>query len=451
MLSVTPSNQVAGKYAADWSSLDTRPIPEWFDQAKFGIFIHWGIYSVPSWSPKRNTVDTTGEAYAEWYGMLMQRPESAFHKHHMETYGPRFKYQDFAPMFKAEHFDPEFWANLFKTAGAQYVVLTAKHHDGFCLWPSEYAWNWNSVDIGPHRDLVGEVKAAVEAVGLKMGLYYSLSEWFHPLVDAAKEPLERQTDRYVVEHMIPQLKELIERYSPQTLFTDGEWTNTSSEWRSEEFLAWLFNESKPRATIAVNDRWGSDTRSRHGGYYTTEYGEVGFEGELAQDRKWEENRGIGNSYGYSRNEDVADYLSEGELIHLLVDTVCKGGNLCLNVGPTPDGRIAVIQQERLLQIGEWLKVNGEAIYSTRPCEQQDGAPMTTNGSDVFCFFHRWPDSQVLLNVAYCRECPQKATILGMDSPLEIQERNGKLLVSVPCVRIDDVPCRAAYVIKVTQE
>jgi alpha-L-fucosidase len=334
----------------DWDVLNARPIPAWFDEAKFGIFIHWGVYSVPAWSPKGT--------YSEWYWHSMQDKNGPTWKFHEKIYGADFQYQDFAPMFKADLFEPARWADLFARSGARYVTLTGKHHDGYCLWPSAYSWNWNSVDVGPHRDLVGELAEAVRARNLRMCLYYSLYEWFRPLY------LENP-ERYAVEHMIPQLKEVISKYEPSLLYTDGEWDHPSEVWHSREFLAWLFNESLVRDEIVVNDRWGEETRSSRGGYFTTEYGKVCTGKTLAPDRKWEEIRGIGESFGYNRNEDLEDYLDSGALIRLLADTVGKGGNLNINVGPTADGRIPVIMQERLLQMGDWLDVNGEAIYGSK--------------------------------------------------------------------------------------
>ena len=193
------------RYEPNWESLDARPIAPWFDEAKFGIFIHWGVYSVPAWSPKGT--------YSEWYWWSMQDKNGETRKFHDRTYGAEFTYQDFAPMFKAELFDPDQWADLFARSGARYVILTSKHHDGFCLWPSAYSWNWNSVDIGPHRDLVGELGESVRAKNMRMCLYYSLYEWFRPLYLESPE-------RYALEHMIPQMKEVVERYLPSLIYTD---------------------------------------------------------------------------------------------------------------------------------------------------------------------------------------------------------------------------------------
>jgi alpha-L-fucosidase len=160
-----------------WESLDSRPIPSWFEDAKFGIFIHWGVYSVPAW---RQLEPGLYASYAEWYyARVMFNKENGGEEFHTKNYGADFEYRDFGPMFRAELFDPGLWADLFKRAGARYVVLTTKHHDGYCLWPtrSPYKANWNSMDVGPRRDLVGDLTDAVRAKGMKMGLYYSIIEW----------------------------------------------------------------------------------------------------------------------------------------------------------------------------------------------------------------------------------------------------------------------------------
>ena len=150
------SSMLAG-YEPTWESIDQRPNPQWFEDAKFGIFVHWGVYSVPSWGPK--------DQYAEWYWYFMEDKNSPTWQFHKEKYGEKFKYQDFAPMFKAELFDPDQWADIFKRSGAKYVVLTSKHVEGFCLWPAPHSWNWNSVDIGPHRNLAGDLINAVKKTG----------------------------------------------------------------------------------------------------------------------------------------------------------------------------------------------------------------------------------------------------------------------------------------------
>jgi alpha-L-fucosidase len=427
------------KYQPTWESIDSRATPAWFDEAKFGVFIHWGVYSVPAWGPKGS--------YSEWYWHSMQDKDGPTWKFHVPAYGEKFQYQDFAHMFKAEMFEPAQWADIFAGSGAKYIVLTSKHHDGFCLWPSSQSWNWNSVDVGPHRDLCGDLSAAVKAKGLKMGFYYSLYEWNHPLYRSDPK-------RYVEEHMLPQLKDLVTRYQPSLVWTDGEWEHPSDLWRSTEFLAWLFNESPVRDEVAVNDRWGKGARHTHGGFYTTEYGQVGGQKQAVKEHKSEECRGMGASFGYNRNEDAQDYKPAGELIHLLIDIVSTGGNLLLDIGPTGDGRIPVIMQARLLEIGEWLRVNGEAIYGTKPWRQASEGDFvrytSTAGvspaSTVYAICQKWPGKELVLTAPK----PSKSavvTMLGMQTPLKWRVKDGALHIEVPQLSVDEVPCRHAYVFK----
>ena len=244
------------------------------------------------------------------------------------------------------------------------MVLTSKHHEGYCLWNSSEAdrdWQhpWNTVTGTPRRDLLGDLTNAVRAEGLKMGYYYSLYEWFNPLWLSDKK-------RYVTEHMIPQFKDLVTKYKPSTIFSDGEWELSDTAWHSEELLAWLFNESPVANEVVVDDRWGGNTRGKNTGatYATSEYGS-GMDASVV----WEENQGIGHSYGYNRNEMLDDYKTSHDLILMLVDIVSRGGNLLLDIGPTADGRIPVIMQQRLIDMGNWLKTNGEAIYGTKAYKQ----------------------------------------------------------------------------------
>ena len=360
-------------YLPMWESLDKRPLPAWFSAAKFGIFIHWGVYSVPAWRPLG---DERYASYAEWYYASvigdMQQGGDAFHK---ARYGHDFEYRDFGPLFTAEFFDADYWADLFRCSGAGYVVLTSKHHDGYCLWPckSPYKKNWNSFDVGPRRDLLGELSSAVRKQGLKMGLYYSIIEWESTwthrdpsgyyvdqrLVDKYRIP----EDEYVDKHLMPQLRELVENYQPALIFSDGgEWDGSEEYWQTKEFLAWLYNEAPNKDEVVVNDRWAKDMPGKHGDYFSSEYQDTD---AVGGDHPWEESRGVGGSYGYNRAENIDDYSTSRELVHELIDVVGRGGNFLLNIGPTADGRIPVVMQDRLRGIGAWLAVNGEAIYGTR--------------------------------------------------------------------------------------
>ena len=238
-------------------------------------------------------------------------------------------------MFRAEMYDPDHWADVFERSGAKYVALTSKHHEGFTLWRSAEAnrtWGrpWNAVDIGPKRDVLLDLMEAGRGAGLHMGIYYSLYEWYNPLWLSDKK-------RYVAEHMMPQFKDVVNHAKPSIIFSDGEWELPSEEWRSPELLAWLFNESPVKDEVVIDDRWGKDTRHKHGGYYTTEY----TSGMQAATHPWEESRGMGYSYGYNRMETVKDYHTDRELLMMLIDIVSRGGNLLLDIGPTADGRIPV--------------------------------------------------------------------------------------------------------------
>ena len=351
----TPAPASPLPYSATWASLDTRPMPEWYADAKFGVFIHWGVYSVPSWA-------VVGE-YAEGYWQYIRSTDpkhQVWRDHHARVYGERFEYKDFAPRFGAELFDARQWAELFRRSGARYVVPTSKHHDGFALWPSAEAsrtWSqpWNSTEIGPKRDILAELSEAVRTEGLRFGLYYSLYEWFNPLWLSDRA-------RYVNEHLFPQFKDVVTRYRPSLVFSDGEWDMASSEWKSPELLAWLFNESVCRDEVVINDRWGKETRHRHGGYWTTEY----TPGLAGISHPWEESRGMAFSYGLNRSERAEHYKSSQELVLILIDIVSRGGNLLLDIGPAADGTIPPLMEERLLEMGRWLSRNGEAIYETRP-------------------------------------------------------------------------------------
>jgi alpha-L-fucosidase len=337
-------------YQANWESLDKRPTPQWFKDSKFGIFIHWGVYAVPGWSTKGN--------YAEWYQQGLQTTDTARQKFHKAKFGDR-SYYDLANDFKAELYNPDDWAKVFERSGAKYIVLTSKHHDGFTLWPNQIANNtwgfkWNAMEVGPQRDLLGDLFKAVRKTSVRAGMYYSLYEWFNPL-------WRSDPKKYAAEHVWPQMKELINNYQPDVFWTDGDWDAPAETWKSQEFLTWLFNESPVKNKVIVNDRWGSGVRFNHGGIYTPEYQpDLDFE-----DHDWEESRGMGYSYGYNREEDAWDYNSTQSLVIALIDKVSRGGNFLLDIGPDEHGKIPPIMQERLLEMGEWMKLNGEAIYNTR--------------------------------------------------------------------------------------
>ena len=407
-------------YEPNWSSLDSRPTPEWFKDAKFGIFIHWGLYSVPAWGPKGS--------YAEWYLNGLNNGDTARLRYHEKNYGKDFPYRDFIDYFDAAKFDPGDWANLFKRAGAKYVVLTSKHHDGFCLWPSPQSRGYNSVNGIAKRDLLGDLDHAVKKLGLRSGFYYSLYEWDHP--DYPKNVI-----RYVDEHMLPQLKDAVQRYEPDIIFSDGEWDRDSREWKSEKFLAWLYNESNAPKDVVVNDRWGGETRFKHGGYFSTEYDPSS--GHINDDfieRGWEECRGMGRSFGYNKNEGLNDYSSSDDLIRLLVDIVSRGGNLLLNIGPRSDGTIPKIMANRLIEIGDWLDVNGESIYGTtiNPIARSGDIRFTLSKDRryLFAFIEKVPKKRMTIKNINANGNEQ-ITLLGSKSKLTWRNVRNDLLIDIP--------------------
>lgn len=459
------------RYEADWASIDARPSPDWYLDAKFGIFIHWGVYSVPAFA----AVKVKGEnEYAEWYWNSLVKG-GLTRKFHDRVYGPAFTYFDFAPMFRAELYDPDHWADVLVRSGAKYVALTSKHHDGFCLWRSAEAnrsWGrpWNSVDAGPKRDLLGNLSAAGRRRGLRMGIYYSLYEWYNPL-------WLKDRKRYVAEHMVPQFKDVVTQVRPSIIFSDGEWDLPSSDWRSPELLAWLFNESPVRDEVVINDRWGKETRHRHGGYYTTEY-TSGLEGG----HPWEENRGMGFSYGYNRMETLDHYRTPRELLLMLIDIVSRGGNLLLDIGPTADGRIPVEMEERLIHIGNWLKANGEAIYGTRAwrrsrqwsagdvpkleqkeyrakyeiTEMVDSPPagaarveafLTYKPEVLYAIVPRRPAGDIVIDGV---EAPQgvRVTLFGSGLGIETRLSGRQLAIRVPDAIVARLPVSDGYVFKI---
>ncbi|CAG2060388.1 unnamed protein product [Timema podura] len=349
--STTPASQTNVQYNATWESLDSRPLPQWYDEAKIGIFLHWGVFSVPSFG-------------SEWFWINWKENMSKYVEFMDNNYPPGYTYQDFARDFTAEFYNPDDWAELFQSSGAKYVVLTSKHHEGYTLWPSAVSFSWNSVDVGPHRDLLGELANSIRSkTDLKFGVYHSLMDWFHPLYLRDKFTLFTE-QMFVKQKSIPELHELVNAYNPEVIWSDGDWEAPDSYWTAKEFLAWLYNDSPVKDTVVVNDRWGSGIPCKHGGYYTcTDRYNPG----VLIEHKWENCMTLDKaSWGYRRNAKLSDYLTTAELVQEVVETVSCGGNILINVGPTKDGIIAPIFEERLRDLGSWLKVNGEAIYSSKP-------------------------------------------------------------------------------------
>ena len=445
------------KYEPTWESIDSRPCPQWFIDAKFGIFIHWGVYSVPAW---RKVTSGLYASYAEWYyARVMDDTINGGKAFHDRVYGEDFEYRDFGPMFKAELFEPIEWAKLFKRSGAKYVVLTSKHHDGYCLWDTEspYKSDWNSMDIGPERDILGDLTKAVRSEGLKMGIYYSVIEWeTHPrkgkyfIDEKYVKKYGITEERYVDDHLHFQLKELVNNYRPSLIFFDaGEWEGDDNYWKSREFLSWLYSDSPVKKDVVVNDRFFKGMPGNHGDYFSSEYKDAD---GLGRDHPWEESRGIGGSYGFNRDENIDDYSSSTELIHELIEIVSSGGNLLLNVGPTADGRIPVIMQERLVEIGDWLNVNGEAIFETKSLKDQqvrtqnNNIFITTKNDIVYLLCTDWPNDKVIIN-GLSKQITG-LSLLGYSNKIEWSQQYNSLTITPPLMKISEIPCQHAWVFKI---
>ncbi|KAL1246065.1 Tissue alpha-L-fucosidase [Trichinella spiralis] len=301
-----------------------------------------------------------------------------------ENFKPGFSYPDFIPGLTCELFDAEHFADVVKKSGAKYFVFTSKHHDGFAMWPTNYSWNYNSYDVGPKKDIVGELAKYVRKAGVRFGLYYSLYQWFHPLyMWDASENFKNQ--RYVEAVVRPQLRELIETYKPDLLWSDG----TGCPGDDLLFHSSVCSRNKQQ---------------------TIQSGTL-------QKRKWENCFSIDKiSWGYRREATLYDYHTAERLIETMIETVSCGGNYLLNIAPTADGRIMPIFEERLTQIGEWLKINGEAIFQTIPWKYQNDTTTANvwytfkmanyshyktnqnrnNFSAVYAFFFNIPEDGILI-------------------------------------------------------
>ncbi|KAK7112160.1 alpha-L-fucosidase-like [Littorina saxatilis] len=434
----------AKRYEPNWASLDTRPLPAWYDESKIGIFLHWGVFSVPSYISEW--------FWWEWKGTKSPRAVTFM----LENYKPDFTYPDFAPDFKAEFYDPNRWADIFNASGAKYVVLVAKHHEGFTNWPSKYSWNWNAMDVGPNRDLVGDLANAIrKKTDIHFGIYHSLFEWFNPLYlqDAANK---YTTQDFVKSKTMPELHELVTKYEPEVVWSDGDWMVNDTYWNSTNFLAWLFNDSPVKDTVVVNDRWGSNTNCKHGSFFNCHDKFV--PGQLFK-HKWENCMSIDQgSWGFRRDASLSSIYSMDELISLLVRTVSLGGNLLVNVGPTSYGEIAPIYEERLRQMGEWLNINGEAIYATKPWAFQNDtvnpdvwytSKKTSNGTVVYAILLKWLKGNVLELGTPIVSRQSSITLLGYSgSPFTFtgQATHG-VQINVPTISFYNMPCQWGWVFK----
>ena len=465
-----------GPFKDNWASLSQFRTPEWYQRAKFGIFIHWGIYSVPSFG-------------SEWYSRNMYIQGSAEFEHHVKTYGPHkeFGYKDFIPMFKAEKFDPEAWAELFHQAGARYVVPVAEHHDGFQMYKSEIS-HWNAAEMGPKRDVLGELKQSFEKRGMTVGASsHRVEHWFfmsngRKFDSDIKEPMERgdfywpampDPDNHhnlfsepaptqeFLEDWLVRCCELIDRYRPKVIYFDWWIEHQAVKPYLKKFAAYYYNRAI---------EWGEEV--------AIDYKQDSFmfgaavpdveRGQFADMKPyfWQTDTAIArNSWGYTEGND---YKPAKGILCDLVDIVSKNGTLLLNVGPKPDGSIGPEDTAVLKEIGEWMAVNGEAIYDTHvwrkfgegPTQIREGQftddvekvftsediRFTAKGDRLYATVLSWPEDGNVLIRSLAKPVPSRVPtfqgmildvdILGSDEKPEWKHDEEGLHISAPSVKTD---------------
>ena len=352
------------RYQANWESLKKYQVPDWFRDAKFGIFIHWGVYSVPAFG-------------SEWYPREMYRKDTKEFKHHVETYGPhtKFGYKDFIPQFKAEKFSPVQWVDLFKKSGAKYIVPVAEHHDGFAMYNTALS-KWNAVQMGPKRDVLGELAAEIKKQGLVFGLSsHRIEHWFFmnggrrfesdvldpenaSLYGPAREENETPTPEFMNDWLL-RCTELVDNYQPQLFWFDWWIEQPAMDPYRKSFASYFYNKGLAwNKGVVLN--YKNISFPDEAAVLDLERGKLGGIRKLA----WQTDDAIGNqSWGYAGGNT---FKSAQYVITNLVDIVSKNGNLLLNIGPRADGTITEEETTVLLETGKWLQVNGEAIYGTRP-------------------------------------------------------------------------------------
>jgi alpha-L-fucosidase len=454
-----------GPFQPNWYSLAKYQVPAWYQDAKFGIFIHWGVYSVPGFGN-------------EWYPRRMYdvNDKGKIYEQHVTAFGPltTFGYKDFIPQFKAEKFSADAWARLFKKAGAKYVIPVAEHHDGFPMYDSAYT-QWSAAKMGPKRDVIGELSKAVRKEGMTFGLSSHRAEnwWFYgegrkldsdvkderyrqlygPARDR-KESEDQKTppDQAFLQDWLLRTSELVDKYQPQVIWFD--WWIAQPAFHSylQTFSAYYYNRAAEwKKGVAINYK-------KHGGEsFPDTAGVLDIErGQLADKRDlfWQTDTSVSkNSWGYIKNHD---YRTVNSLVDDLVDIVSKNGCLLLNIGPKPDGTIPEPEEKMLLEIGQWLALNGEAIYGTRPWKMFGEGPIkvvegpfaekdrkeftaedirfTTRGATLYAIALDWPQGGKLTIKSLLRGAPQKINrvqMLGAKGDLKWSQSEDGLVIDLP--------------------
>jgi alpha-L-fucosidase len=472
LLSLTSNGQEM--YQPTWESLSNYKCPDWFRDAKFGIFIHWGVYSVPGFS-------------SEWYPRQMyDRKDTAVFNHHVRTYGPqdKFGYKDFIPMFRAEKFNADQWIDIFKRSGAKYIVPVAEHHDGFAMYNTSLS-KWNAYNMGPKRDIIGELATAARKGGLIFGLSsHRIEHWFfmgegmkfnsdvkdHAYYDFYG-PARNEDDTVMsAEHMNDWLLrccELVDKYHPQLFWFDWYIERACLEPYRKTFAAYYYNHaSQWNQEVVINFK--NKAFPDNAAVYDIERGSS----RATRKYPWQTDTSMGKkSWGWISDEENK---TPDEIIDALIDIVSKNGNLLLNIGPKPDGTISDEQVKVLLTIGEWLKINGEGIYGTRPWRiSGEGKTIAVEGSfgDQKAPVYTPEDirftSKDNIIYAFCLDVPVKTKIyiksLGSGNDMPVRIKSIELLGSSEKIRwsqkkdllvIDSpksIPCREAVGFKILLE
>jgi len=471
-----------GPFQPNWDSLKQYSVPEWYLDAKFGIFIHWGVYSVPAFGN-------------EWYPRNMYNHGSPEFEHHLSTYGPQdqFGYKDFIPQFKALNFNAEAWVQLFKEAGARYVVPVAEHHDGFAIYDTALS-KWNAAEMGPKRDIIGELAAATRKHGLIFGLSSHRAEhwWFMdggrkfpsdvqdpqfqdfygPAVACSPEPREKawrskdwtpSPDTAYLEDWLARCAELVDKYQPQLFWFDWWIEQLVFAPYLQKFAAYYYNRGAEwQMGMAIN--YKNESFPIEAAVFDVERGKL----PGIRPRFWQTDTSVSyKSWGYIHNDE---FKPVGGMVHDLVDIVSKNGCLLMNVGPRPDGTIPEAAAFCLRGIGRWLAVNGEAIYGTRPWvifgegdtpipegfHEKDQAAYTAQdirftrkGDILYAISLGWPQDEWLIRSlgsgsAVKAEVIQSISLLGSEAPITWSQDKDGLHISRP----DTVPCEHAFTLKI---
>jgi alpha-L-fucosidase len=465
----------AGPFNTSWDSLLKYRVPAWYEDAKFGIFIHWGVYSVPA-------------HFSEKYPARMYQQGHEVHRYHRERYGPQseFGYKDFIPMFRAEKFDPDEWAGLFRRAGAKFVVPVAEHHDGFAMYNSSFS-EWNSVKMGPKRDIVGELAEAVRKQYMVFGLSSHRAEhWFYyhhgmtfdsdvrdPRLTGLygpAQPRTMQANEVFLEDWLARCCELVDKYEPQLFWFD--WTIEEPAFRpyTQKFATYYYNRGAQwERGVAMNYK-----KIHHPDAYPDGFAVLDIErGQLSDIRYpfWQTDTAIAkNSWGYT---DSLDYKTAGSIVGDLIDIVSKNGALLLNICPRADGTIPEAEQAILQEIGDWLSVNGEAIYGTRPWKIFGEGPteivaglynddkrqaftdkdirFTTRGNNLYAIVLDWPTKgevnirSLASGSGLYRQEIRKVAMLGSREKLQWSREEEGLRVRLPESRLGN----HAFVLQIT--